>query len=82
MFYAICVCTFGSTPNTMTASLSNTIPTSFRVGTMFAVIPVRGLFYSTVQYMYCNCYTNPTSKCRNPMSAEHSNPAVLYSTVQ
>ena len=29
---------------------------------------------------YCTCTvhvtTNPTSKCRNPMSAEHSNPAV------
>ena len=47
LFYAISICKFGSTPNTLTASLSDSIPTSFRVGTMFAVIPVRGLFYCT-----------------------------------
>ena len=70
----VCVRTFGSTPKTMTASFSNTIPTSFRVGTMFAVISRRHHVYST-----CTVTTTLIRfrSCRNPLSAEHSNPAVL-----
>ena len=49
LFYAICICTFESTPNTMTTSLSDTIPTSFRVGTMFAVIHMKTF---VLLYMY------------------------------